>query len=273
MTTSFCVVGSPIEHSLSPVLHSAAYKQLGLAFEYVKSDVPLGGLASFLAGGMFTGVSVTMPLKKEAFDLGAAHDKYSLVTEVANTLFQKDGNWSAANTDVYGITKALETVVSPRKTVLIGSGATSRSALVALAENFPETEISLVSRNQEAAIELASFAESLGFISRIQAATAKEILDADLVMSLVPAGSYGELWAEVSLDSKSKSGVLFDVAYNPWPSTVALAWGSARVISGIEMLLWQAVEQVEHFVAAAGVDKLIDRDMLYEVMKKAVSGK
>jgi shikimate dehydrogenase len=92
-------------------------------------------------------------------------------------------------------------------------------------------------------------------------------------MSLVPTGSFGELWAEVSLDSKAKSGVLFDVAYNPWPSTAALAWGSATVISGIEMLIWQAIEQVEHFVAAAGVDKLIDRDMLYEVMKKAVSGK
>ena len=273
MTTRFCVVGSPIQHSLSPVLHAAAYKQLGLSFEYGKNEVALGDLASFLESRKFAGVSVTMPLKQEAFALAARHDKHAIQTGVANTLVHSNGAWSAANTDVYGISQALATVTDPKRTVVIGSGATARSALAALAETFPETQIQIVSRNIEAGIELLSFAESLGLSALMQPASSQVMTAADLVMSLVPAGSFATLWDEIAQEGKPKNGILFDVAYNPWPSSAALAWDPARVISGIEMLIWQAIEQVQIFVTAAGQDTVIDRDLLYEVMKSAVSAK
>ncbi|MSZ53418.1 MAG: shikimate dehydrogenase, partial [Actinobacteria bacterium] len=75
MKTSFSVVGSPIEHSLSPVLHTAAYKHLGLGFVYGKNEVPAGGLGNFLSSSDLSGVSVTMPLKNEAFAFAASHDR------------------------------------------------------------------------------------------------------------------------------------------------------------------------------------------------------
>jgi shikimate dehydrogenase len=92
-------------------------------------------------------------------------------------------------------------------------------------------------------------------------------------MSLVPAGSFAELWEEIRQSDKPRSGTLFDVAYNPWPSKPALAWDSSKVISGIEMLIWQAIEQVQLFVSATGITSEIDRSALYSVMKAAVSHK
>ena len=273
MTSSFCVVGSPIEHSLSPVLHAAAYKQLDLSFDYDKQEVSAGDLSNFLGSRTYVGVSVTMPLKQEAFALAAHHDNYSVATGVANTLFQANGAWSAANTDVYGITQALAAVAAPKQTLIIGSGATARSALVALSEKFPETDIAIISRNQGNGQKLVAFAEALGFAARIQPATSQTVLDANLVMSLVPAGSFTELWSDIANEGNTKTGTLFDVAYNPWPSKAALAWGNDRVISGIEMLIWQAIEQVQLFAFSAGEDRHIDRDSLYQVMKSAVSAK
>jgi shikimate dehydrogenase len=271
MTTSFSVVGSPIEHSLSPVLHSAAYKHLGLDFNYEKNLIGAGELTGLLDSRSLTGVSVTMPLKQEAFALAATHDNFSLQTGVANTLFQTGGIWSAANTDVNGIIQALASTPEPKLTALIGSGSTSRSALVALAQIFPATEIAIVARNQQAAAELEEYASSLGFLASVQPASSQSLLTANLVMSLVPAGSFTELWNEVSQNNASITGTLFDVAYNPWPSEAALAWGSGAVISGLEMLIWQAIEQVRIFALAAGLDVDFDRDSLYQVMKSAVS--
>jgi shikimate dehydrogenase len=96
-------------------------------------------------------------------------------------------------------------------------------------------------------------------------------MSADLVMSLVPAGSYAELWEEIQRSGNSSSGTLFDVAYNPWPSKAGLAWDPSTVISGIEMLIWQAIEQVQLFASAGSSIGEIDRSALYSVMKEAVS--
>jgi shikimate dehydrogenase len=273
MTTRFSVVGSPIYHSLSPVLHSAAYEYLGLDFLYEKNLVGAGELEGFLGSRALAGVSVTMPLKQEAFDFAASHDKYSLATGVANTLIQQGASWSACNTDVYGIKQSLATVAPPINTTLIGSGSTARSAVYALFESFPKTEISVLARSQVGADELVGFAESLGMRASAILPSSYSLLEASLVMSMVPAGSFSGLWSEIAQDSASRDGILFDVAYNPWPSEAALAWEPDLVISGIEMLIWQAIEQVQLFVSSTGADKEIDRFSLYQVMKDAVSSK
>jgi shikimate dehydrogenase len=273
MTTSFNVVGSPIEHSLSPVLHKAAYEYLGLDFAYGKIEVPAGGLNDFLASSDAVGVSVTMPLKYEAFDTAVSHDEDSMTTGVSNTLVRSDSGWQGFNTDVYGICQALSIGSEPRVTVVIGSGATSRSGIVALSKLFPKTEVHLISRNQDAGVELEVFGQKLGLNVSMKPSTVQTLMPADLVMSLVPAGSYVELWEEIQRSGNSSSGTLFDVAYNPWPSKAGLAWNPSTVISGIEMLIWQAIEQVQLFASANRSIGEIDRTALYSVMKAAVSSK
>jgi shikimate dehydrogenase len=270
MTTRFAVVGSPIAHSLSPVLHKAAYDHLGLTHRYEMHEVRAGQLARFWQENDFTGLSVTMPLKFEAYLLGDRVGKEAKITNAANTVIRADGAVLVENTDVFGIEMALQSVSSCKQVTVLGSGATARSAIAALSRNFRNAEVSLISRNSASGQELLDFANSLGIKASISSPDIDLLASSDLVMSLVPVGSYLDLWQQ--LRGTKARGVLFDAAYSPWPSVPALSW-SNQVISGIEMLKWQAILQVEFFCRAAGDDLVIDRANLYQVLTAVVSGK
>lgn len=273
MTTNFCVVGSPIDHSLSPILHLSVYKHLGLDFEYEKREVKAGELADFLAGADYRGVSVTMPLKNEAFSLATTRDGFSELTEVANTLVRQGDHWHAANTDVAGLIGALGEVPKPKSISIIGSGATTYSALVAISRLFPNSQVSLLARNQDELAKLVSFGESLGLAVTADTPNPARLAKSDLVLNLVPQGSYEQIWQEIADLVEKPKGWLLDVSYNPWPSRAALSWGMERTISGIEMLIWQAIEQIELFMESSGQDSKLDRSQMYSLMKQAVSGK
>jgi shikimate dehydrogenase len=273
MTNKFCVVGSPIVQSLSPVLHSAAYRALGLSYAYEAHEVSLGELSGFLGRTDFQGVSVTMPLKVEAFTLATQRSSQAVLTTAANTLTRSPSGWTASNTDIYGLTTALLDVPRPERTVVIGAGATTFSALTALSELFPETEITLMARDQGAVERSVEFGSSVGLRVSGSEVTAESIVDSDLVLNLVPAGSFTEKWSEVSSLPRPRDGWLFDASYNPWPSLPATSWATGKVISGLEMLIWQAIEQVHLFAASAGDAVELDRQELYVVMKSAVSSK
>ena len=273
MTTKFCVVGSPISQSLSPTLHQAAYLHLGLDFSYQAHEVTAGTLAEFLEGSNFQGVSVTMPLKTEAFEIALDSSAQARLTGAANTLCRNAAGWSASNTDVYGLTKALKVVPTPARTAIIGAGATANSALVALAELYPMTNVTVMARDAAAATESAKFGRSLGLQVSSATVSADVLTGSELVLSLVPAGAFEEVWSEISSSRDLRSGWLFDSAYNPWPTLPARSWGGQAVVSGLEMLIWQAIEQVALFAASTGHDMEIDRSEVYSVMKAAVSDK
>jgi shikimate dehydrogenase len=273
MTSKFCVVGSPISHSLSPVLHNAAYKYLGLDFSYESFEVAPGDLAKFLDASDFQGVSVTMPLKAEAFELSTERSPKSELTIAANTLTRNSAGWSASNTDIYGLVQAIKDVPTPNRTSIIGAGSTSSSALCALSELFPETQVTIMARNSNAVEESVGFGRFLGIEVSGANVSVERLLASDLVLSLVPSGSFEDVWSDLSSSSDTPTGWLFDSSYNPWPSTPASSWGSSRVISGIEMLIWQAIKQVALFAASAGHEVEFDRERLYSVMKAAVSDK
>lgn len=271
MTSKFCVVGSPIVQSLSPVLHTAAYQHLELDFSYEAHEVVPGKLEIFLENSDFQGVSVTMPLKSEAFDLAIERNRQVALTGAANTLTREPDGWSASNTDIDGLTQALNGIPLPSSTTIIGAGATTNSALTALAELFPDTQIRVMARDEMAVGKSVEFGHSLGLAVSASALSAQSLIDSDLVLSLVPAGSFVDTWSEVSNSQAARQGWLFDAAYNPWPTLPATAWGSERVISGLEMLIWQAIEQVALFAFSAGHELELDRPALYKVMKQALS--
>jgi shikimate dehydrogenase len=273
MTNKFCVVGSPISHSLSPALHNAAYKYLDFDFSYEAFEVSAGNLAKFLEDSDFQGVSVTMPLKKEALELSKSRSDQAQLTLAANTLSRTSGGWAASNTDVYGLVQALRDIPAPTHTAILGAGSTTSSALCALAELFPGTEVSIMARDELSAKLSVEFGKSLGLAVSGANVSAAVLRDSDLVLSLVPPGSFENAWSQVSDFSESPTGWLFDAAYNPWPTLPARSWGSERVISGLEMLTWQAIEQVALFAASAGHELELDRSQLYSVMKAAVSNK
>ena len=159
------VRGSPIAHSLSPVLHTAAYEALGLAdWTYDLVEVDEAGLLAHVAAldPCYRGLSLTMPLKEVAFQ--AVHTVSDLARRVGaiNTIVRDERGWRGYNTDVYGIIESLRQigVGEVNEAVLVGAGATARSALEALAE-MSTRKVSFMVR-EEVRGQTVDFARSLG---------------------------------------------------------------------------------------------------------------
>ena len=249
------VVGCPVDHSLSPVLHRAAYAELGLeAWSFEAVEVPPGGLAAHVArlGPEWAGLAVTMPLKQEALALPGLVDvgEDALLAGGANTLVRRDDGWAADNTDVAGLGAALHGAGagSPRRALVLGAGATGRSALVTLARaGVREVALAVRDRLRPGTPELL---DRLGLAARVVRLGEDDlVLDAartDAVVSTLPAGA---VVPRVRVPDPGAVPVLVDVAYAPWPSGFARAVADATgdgvpVVRGTEMLLHQAIRQV-----------------------------
>ncbi|MEO3785137.1 shikimate dehydrogenase [Actinocorallia sp. B10E7] len=244
MTRRAAVLGSPIRHSLSPVLHRAAYAALGLDdWTYEIHECGEDGLAGFLAEP-WAGLSLTMPLKRTALKLADECSELAVKVGGANTLIPRDGRWVGDNTDVYGIVTALAEggVTGLDELVVLGGGATAASMLAAAAQ-LGATRATLAVRTPARAAQTAEVGERFGLKTRI--ATLEELpglLDTDLVVSTLPGDGALPFTGPVA-----EAGVpVFDVVYSPWPTSLAravLARGGT-VVSGYAMLLHQAVRQV-----------------------------
>jgi shikimate dehydrogenase len=239
------VLGSPITHSLSPALHRAAYRSLGLAWSYDAFDVTQEQLPDFLQGldDGWAGLSLTMPLKECVIDLLVDVDDAARLIRSVNTVLPAPGGWRGTNTDVYGITQALRhagLAGNAQTAVILGAGATARSAVAAVAQ-LGVSSLTVCARRAEAAEAVARLAAEFGLTcAHAGLEPDATLLRADVVISTLP-GDAGSEWAPMA---DAARGALLDAAYHPWPSPLAAGWGGSVVASGRDMLLWQAVEQV-----------------------------
>jgi shikimate dehydrogenase len=238
------VLGRPIGHSLSPVLHRAAYAELGLDWTYEAIDCGVPELPRMLAERSdWAGFSATMPLKHALLDVATAVRPIAAAVGAANTLLPGPDGWSADNTDVAGIVAALaEHAVAPSSVTVLGAGGTAQAMLGALlALGVPECTVLL--RDPARGAALLATADRLGVsvaLDRLEADAPS--LGADLIASTLPPGAAdvlaGRRWAPTQ--------TLFDVVYAPWPTAVAASVTrcGGRVVSGALMLLHQAAAQV-----------------------------
>lgn len=264
MAKKYAVLGSPIQHSKSPLIHLAAYRELGLDWDYERYEVKEPELADFLKATNFDGLSLTMPLKEIAYGLAVSDDEAARQSNTANTLLKTPTGWRGFNTDVFGLEKALWD--APKTTSLIlGSGATARNAVLALKASTDVGSISVKARNHDKANALIDWAAGLG-ITVLPVSCAAELSDFDLVLSTLPPGSDTQGWFV-----GTPSGTLLDVAYNPWPSVLASQWlnSGCNVVSGIEMLIWQAIAQIRVFLNGSVAEPLENEDKLAEAMRAA----
>jgi shikimate dehydrogenase len=246
------VLGSPIKHSLSPVLHRAAYQALGLHgwhYGMIECDEP--GLPRLVEsmGPEWAGVSLTMPLKRVALTVADEVSPLAEAVGAANTLVfpaaRPAGGKRADNTDVAGMVSALREAGLTRveQAVILGAGGTAQSALAAVRELGHRAPIVLV-RNLARTGELRETAERLGMRPSVSGGLFEEPLpDADLVISTLPGGAADPL----SVTRWKPDTTVLDVVYAPWPTRLAgsaLAAG-CPVVSGLTVLLYQAVAQVE----------------------------
>jgi len=254
-TRRAAVLGSPIGHSLSPVLHEAAYRALGLKhWSYEAHEVQALALPGFVAalGPEWAGLSLTMPLKEAAFEV--ADEVSDLAREVGaiNTLVRRtDGGWRGDNTDVYGVSQALrEAGAKPvASSMVLGSGATARSVVAALAALGCPKVIFAV--HSEARPQTVAQARRAGLEVEVVALglLASRVGEAPLVVSTLPAHALpASALAELGLlaGSRLPDHLLLDVVYAGWPSPLARVFleAGASVVSGFEMLVHQAAEQV-----------------------------
>ncbi|MFB8248521.1 shikimate dehydrogenase [Streptomyces sp. NPDC055952] len=256
------VLGSPIAHSLSPVLHRTAYRELGLeGWTYDRFEVDEAGLAAFFEtlGPEWAGLSLTMPLKRAVIPLlDRISDTAASVDAVNTVVVTEDGRRTGDNTDIPGMVAALREhgIEQADSAAILGAGATASSALAALSRICPG-EIAVYVRSEARADEMRQWAERLEVTVRIADwADAEQALRAPLVISTTPAGVTDALARSVP----ERPAALFDVLYHPWPTALAARWSmyGGAVVSGLDLLVHQAVLQVEQMtgVATAPLDAM-----------------
>ena len=257
------VLGSPIAHSKSPLLHMAAYAALGLPWTYDRHDVDATHLPEFLREHRdeYRGLSLTMPLKDVAFDCADIHDATSAATRACNTLVFND-SIHGFNTDVPGFIEALRYrgATDIGSASILGTGATARSAAVALLR-MGIRDLAVVGRRPEAGIDFAAWFAALG--GRIAPHRWDEpAVNVDLTISTTPAGATDARAVPPS------PGILFDVVYAPWPTQYAGNWMAAggTTISGLDLLVHQAAEQVVLMTGVAASQRQRIVEAMYEAL-------
>ncbi|WDG19689.1 shikimate dehydrogenase [Microbacterium sp. Clip185] len=268
------VWGDPISHSRSPLLHAAAYEVLGVAWTYDRRRVDEAGFGAALSSldSSWRGLSLTMPLKSAGFRAAVEVDARARATGAVNTLLLDDRGPRGYNTDVGGIVAALGEagVGAVRSARILGAGATATSALVALSE-MGIASVEIVARRPDAANELVSRGTAMGM--RVSARP----LDGphgpvDVTVATLPGDA--ALSSAVVSSLADSGGAFMDVVYGTWPTPLSTAWSERGLtaVSGLPMLLHQALRQVRVFVGGAQDEPLHDEARVLAAMRRALVG-
>lgn len=266
------VLGKPVAHSLSPVLHEAAYRALGLhGWSYERLEVDAEGLPAFVRGldARWAGLSVTMPGKRAALEFATTATPRASTVGAANTLVHlESGGWLADCTDVDGVVGALRAAGgfrqgSGRVAVVLGAGATAAAAVVGLAR-LGLAQVRLVVREPARAHEAVAAAKRAGLGVEVRRWSEADfggcVSDASVLVSTVPPDAVAEHAARLAA-----VGCVLDVIYHPWPTPLAAAVTDrgGRVATGLDMLLHQSFGQVEQFTGLSAPREAM-RDALLE---------
>jgi len=271
------VLGSPIAHSKSPALHRAAYGVLGLGWSYEAIQISEEELRGFVESRdeLWLGLSLTMPLKRAAIPLLDRSEELVALTGSVNTIrldtVAGGRVVSGYNTDIHGLAQSFRQagMTALGAVQILGGGATAASAIVAVSL-LQASEVTVLVRDVSRASGLVAVGESVGVSVSIMPITALDSLPpAELVISTLPGGTLIEHeFASTTIEHT----ILFDVAYDPWPSALARSWNSAggKVISGIHMLINQALIQIRLFVSGDAYTPLPREAEVVAAMRSAV---
>lgn len=269
------VWGNPIDHSLSPRLHTAAYGVLGWDAHYGRRQVSDADFAETLrreeAG--LSGLSLTFPLKAVGFAAADSRDRRAELTGAVNTLVLSGGNRYGANTDVGGIVADLaeQGIAEATSARIVGAGATATSALVALSERgLRQVEVRV--RRPEAAGALRDLGERLGIGVEVATLDDPAVATVPLTVSTLPGGA--SLDPDTAERLAGAGGSLYDVVYGHWPTALAAAFlaAGAPATDGRGMLLHQAVLQLRLFATGEIGEPLPNEMTVVDVMRRALMG-
>ena len=279
------VIGSPIEHSLSPVIHRAAWAQIGIdGWEYRRLERDADSLPRFIGGlgGDCAGLSVTMPCKQAVMPLLDAIDPLASAVGAVNTVVPSSGILAGFNTDVTGIASAIRRACSqadrvlPTSAVVLGARATASSALAALGELGIVTS-TVAARRFGGPGSVVAASSRLGVsIDQVlwtdRDAVLRAVSGADLVISTLPAGVADPLAEHMTV---REGQILLDVVYSPRETALRSAFerNGGIVAEGTDMLIFQAAAQVQLMTGRAPKTDVMRGALEAELARRArVSG-
>jgi shikimate dehydrogenase len=277
------VLGSPISHSLSPLLHRTAYNELGLKAEYEAISIELDESKKFFLEALsqdWTGFSLTMPLKESIFDstlteaLNASGAPLFDIDPIAhrmksvNTLLRHDDTFYATSTDRTGFLRLFKGLTI-RSALIIGGGGTARAALGALDGLCPEIHFILRSHSRSESLTPIALKSRLEFFGMDHS-----LANYDLIISTTPAGASDFILDRSHSESHyfGSDQIVFEVLYRPYPTRFLHCAKRAglRTFDGLDLLVEQALDQITLF---SGVlfDYTEMRKMLLTVAREALS--
>jgi shikimate dehydrogenase len=262
-TFNAAVLGSPISHSLSPLIHQVAYEQLEISAKYTAIEVRSGELAKFLSGTApeLNSFSLTMPLKEELVDLGFPISELAKRIRSANTLIKIGDSWKVESTDVIGFQQSVasKTNASFENILILGGGATARAAIAAFDSVGAKIDVASRSEFRKASlINSALFGQVsvIGFDNEIPWSKY------DLIINTSPAGAADSLVGKIA----GASALLFESLYHPWPTALMGFWRNVGLesIDGLDLLVHQAISQIAIFTGTP-----VKRSQLAPIMRDA----
>ncbi len=248
MTTRACVIGWPIEHSRSPLIHGHWLAKHGIDGAYTKQEVEPGNLDHFLSSMReqgFAGANVTVPHKEQALVLADHADDAARAIGAANTLWLEDGRLQASNTDAYGFLKNLDQEAPgwdtlSKSALVLGAGGAARAVLFGLLSRSFD-DIRLANRTRERAESLAGhFDGPIHLVDWEQ--RSERVAGCGLIVNTTSLGMTGSPPLEIDLTGASVDAVITDLVYVPL-KTKLLEQAEARglrTVDGLGMLLHQA---------------------------------
>jgi shikimate dehydrogenase len=236
------VLGSPVSHSLSPLLHRTAYHVLGLDGEYSAIEVLASELATFIENRdqTWTGFSLTMPLKEEILKIADSVDPLALQIQSANTLIRSSSGWQALTTDVSGFQWALNGRQKTlyEKVLIIGAGATARAAAAACDEIGRSIVVVSGNPGREDAMKDAVCKAAVSFID-----WNVDLPEVDLLINATPSGVADFFVHQFTSPPRA---LYFDALYHPWPTKLLAHWKAlgGETIDGLDLLVHQGIDQI-----------------------------
>ena len=272
MSKSFAVIGDPINHSLSPNIHSAAFRELNLDSSYIAYRIPKGELAEGIEGLKkikIDGFNVTIPHKIQMIKYLDKMDESSSLIGAVNTVSNKDGVLKGYNTDMDGFLEPFEKKgleIAKTNVLLIGAGGAARAIVAGFAKE-KASSITIANRTLERALNLSEFSKTIGLNSN--AVKIEDVKYAaknyDIIVNATPVGLKNES-SVISLDGISEKTIVYDIVYMPMNTDFIKKAKAekATIVYGYEMLLGQAAKAFE--IWHDGIEAP------YNAMKKALLG-
>ncbi|HEY7694472.1 MAG TPA: shikimate dehydrogenase [Nitrososphaeraceae archaeon] len=247
---TYCIIGDPIDHSLSPAIHNAAFTTLGLNCSYIAFRVQENQLKNSmdsLRAINIGGFNVTMPHKVTVLNYVDRSDKIVEMVGATNTINNEGGQFCAYNTDVVGFIEPLrqrKIDLNGYEVLILGAGGAARAVAVALSQEKGVSRINIFNRDIDRSTNLANIINKLGIETNIisQNDIQKIAFRSNLIINTTPLGMKNEQ-SLIKTSSISNESIVYDIVYKPIETRLLenAKTAGAQVIYGYEMLLEQAI--------------------------------